>query len=136
MTCPNCGAILDERSLFCNHCGQAQQTQQAQSPPPPPGCEYQKATGDQEPRPVFRNTDGAPFGGERIYLILSICCFSWAGLVGLPRAIRFLVMLLQWSWSVYSWPPFSSWFSVAVYFVLPLVGAFVLLERYRRSNNA
>jgi len=135
MTCPNCGAILDERSQFCNHCGQAQQ---AQSPPPadgppPPGYEYQQATGDRDARPVFSNTDGAPFGGERRDFILSLCCFGWAGLIGLPKAIGFLVSLLRWSnWASFSWP--SGWFGVAVHFVLPLAGALVLLGKYR--NNA
>jgi len=143
MTCPNCGAILDDRSLYCNHCGQAQR----QAPPPSaqafgnsaegdePYRRYQEPTGDQEPRPIFTNTDGAPFGGDRIHLILSLCCFGWAALFGLRRAINFLVLLLQWDWRVYSWPPFSAWFGVAVYFVLPLVGGVVLLGMYKRNNS-
>ena len=132
MTCPNCGAALDERSQYCNHCGQAQQP-----PPPPeqPGYAFQQPTGDQDPRPAFSNTGGAPFGGDRIYLILSLCCFGWAGLAGLPRAINFLVLLLRWDWRLLSWPPFSAWFSVGVYFVLPLVGGAVLLGMHRRNNS-
>ena len=132
MTCPNCGAILDDRSQYCNHCGQAQQ----QAPPPPeqPGYAYQQPTGDHDPRPAFNSTGGTPFGGERVHLILSICCFSWAGLVGLPKAISLLSTLLHWNWHVFSWPPFSGLFSVAVHFVLPLVGAVVLLGIHRRNN--
>ena len=146
MTCPNCGAILDDRSQYCNHCGQAQQ------PPPPPDYQtfgdsaegdephrrcYQQPTGDQNPRPVFNSTDGAPFGGERVHFILSICCFGWAGLVGLPKAISFLVTFFRWdwgNWGLFSWPPLSGWFSVAVHFVLPIVGGVMLLGMYKRNN--
>jgi len=135
MTCPNCGAILDDRSQYCNQCGQAQR--QAQTPPPPPDYEYQRPTGDTEPRPAFSSTGqgGSVLSGAKTHLILSICCFGWAGLVGLPKAISFLATLPRWNWGVLLWPPLSGIFGVAIHFVLPLVGAFVLLGMYRRNNS-
>jgi len=139
MTCPNCGSILDDRSQFCNHCGQAQQMPPPppDCPPPPPGYAYQQPTGDQDPRPAFNSTDGAPFGGDRVHFILSICCFGWAGLIGLPKVISLLTTLIHWSWGnwgLFSWPPLSGLFSVAVHFVLPIVGGVMLLGMYKRNN--
>ncbi|MDR2687544.1 MAG: zinc ribbon domain-containing protein [Oscillospiraceae bacterium] len=133
MTCPNCGAFLDDGAQYCNRCGQAQRQQE--SPPEPPGCAYQQPTGDQGPRQVFNNTGGTPFGGDKAHLILSLCCFGWAGLIGLPKAISFLVTLVRWDWGPFSWPPISGWFSVAAHFVLPLVGGVVLLGMHRRNSE-
>ena len=139
MTCPNCGSTLDDRSQFCNHCGRAQQpvNNSAEGGEPPPGYEFQQPTGDQEARPAFSTTgEGGSFlNGEKTHLILSVCCFGWAGLIGLPKAIGFLTTFIRWDWGVFSWPPLSGFFGVVVHFALPLVGALILLGIHRRNNQ-
>ena len=130
MTCPNCGAGLDDRSHFCNYCGQAQRPvppPPPDQPPPPPGYAYQ------QPQPPSQGLGGALSG--KAHLVLSLCCFGWAGLIGLPRCIRFVFSLASWSWSSFSLPSFSGWFGVGLHFVLPLVAGFVLLNMHRRNIN-
>ena len=128
MTCPNCGAGLDDRSRFCNYCGQAQRQ-------PPPECQAQPPAGGPYPgfQPQPPISGGSVIGGEKIHLILSLCCFGWAGLVGLPRCISFVVTLFNWNWSAVSLP-ISGWFSVGMNFVLPLVAGFILLNMHRQNN--
>jgi len=151
MTCPNCKFTLDERSNYCNNCGAAQLAPE-QAPPTfgsyagggsaeggePARRYFQPPTGDENPQaPAFGSTggdgkNGLTFLGPKTYLILSICCFGWAVLIGLSRAINLLNMLSYWSF--FSWGLVSTLSGVAIHFVLPLVGGFVLLNIYKRNN--
>jgi len=117
MTCPNCGAGVDDRSRFCNYCGHAQQ---AAPPAQPPAYEYQP------PQPPSQGI--APALGGKTYLILSLCCFGWAGLVGLPRCVGLLISLFRWDLG------FSGFFSLGMNLVLPLVLGAALLNMHRRNN--
>jgi len=129
MTCPNCGAGLDVRSRFCNHCGQAQQ-------PSPPADNQTTGSCFQPPQPPPQGLQGLGDAlGGKTHLVLAVCCFGWAGLFGLPRCVNFVAALFRWSWGPFALPPFSGWFSVGLHFVLPLVAGLVLLSMYRRNAN-
>ncbi|MCL2494779.1 MAG: hypothetical protein FWE98_03890 [Oscillospiraceae bacterium] len=153
MTCPNCKSTLDERSNYCNNCGAAQLAPE-QAPPnaqsfgdsPMGGSAadgepyrryFQPPTGDADPQsPGFGGGDGKggiSFLGPKTYLILSICCFGWAALIGLSRAVNLLNMLSYWSF--FSWGLVTGVINVAIHFVLPLVGGFVLLNMHKRNLN-
>ena len=138
MTCPNCGAGLDDRSRYCNFCGQAQQ-------PVPPGPQPfpNGAEGEEPHRRCYQEPQAPPQGlqglgsalGGKAYLVLSVCCFGWAGLVGLPRCIGFIASLLSWSWNSFSWSFISGFFSLGLHLILPLVAGAVLLNMHKRSEQ-
>ena len=145
MTCPNCGSILDDRSQFCNHCGQAQQSytqafgNNAEGGEPHRRC-YQQPTGDQNPGQGFNSTGagGTAFNGKNNYLFLMICCFGWALLVGMPKAISFLATFMnpvaRGDWNLLSWPSFSGFLTLGLQFVLPLAAGVFFLNKYGQSN--
>jgi len=134
MTCPNCGAGLGDCSRFCNYCGQAQQP----SPPPNEQSFADNAEGGepyrryQPPQPPSRGI-GAALDGKT-HLLLALCCFGWAGLVGLPRCVGFIVSLFRWNWGSFSLPSFSGFFNLGLNLVLPLALGAALLHLHRRNN--
>jgi len=135
MICLNCGAGLDDRSHYCNYCGRAQQ-----APPPEQQAFGGSAVGGepqyyQEPQAPSQGMQslGGALGGKA-YLILSVCCFGWAGLVGLPRCIGFVASLFSWSWSSFSWSFITGFFNLGLHLVLPLVAGAALMNMHRRNE--
>jgi len=128
MTCPNCGAGLDDCSRFCNLCGQAVASHAPaySQDTPPPGYECQP------PQPPSQGIGSAL--GDKKYLVSSLCCFGWAVIFGMPRCFSLLSALFG---ARFDWNLFSAGFSVALHFALPLVLGLVLLGLHRRdSDNA
>ena len=131
MTCPNCGSVLDDRSQYCNHCGQAQQ---ANPPPPPegyppPGYEYQ------QPQASSQGLQGIgdALGGKG-YLVLAVFCFAMA-FFGFLNRIGFIISMFSRNWGTFSGSYFTNFFSLGTRVILPLTAGFILLGMHQRNNT-
>ena len=134
MTCPNCGAAIDGRSLYCNYCGAAQEPPPREHPSPedpfaPEGPQIYV----QQPPPPSRGI-GEALGGKG-NLILSICCFAWALVKGLPRLFDFLGNLFS---RIGHWGNMfgmiGGTFSLALHLALPLALGILFLRRHQNQG--
>jgi len=145
MICPKCNANIDDRSYYCNRCGAAQTPQDAQSQPEP---QNRYASQDAErygPR-EYRSDQPPPakgfdFGGlnEKKYLILSLVCFGWAAVRGIPAIIVLLRVVIE---GFSFWDRFNGFngfglvsaiVSVGIHVAAPLILGGVLLKKYHED---
>ena len=142
MICPKCSANIDDRSYYCNRCGAAQT--QAQS-----DAENQYASQDADrygPREYRSDQTPPPAKGfdigelsEKKYLLISLVCFGWAAVKGIPAAVG----LLRIAIGVIPFPDHydgvgvlglvAAIVSVGVHLAAPLVAGVVMLKKYHND---
>jgi hypothetical protein len=127
MTCPNCGAQLDDRSRYCNFCGAEQK------PAPQNNCR-------QAPPPA--QAMGAALGGKG-YFVLAMGCFAWALCRGGPKLAQFAAYLVKsfhipsglFGWVGVVWGLFLNALPLTLHLLAPLVLALVLLRLHQKQEN-